>query len=320
MSVPTINNRLFRKAGRREFLCRASATVASGLVFGGTSRGEPHAAAARLPTIRLGKHCVTRLIAGWNPIGGYSYLGHAVDREMKEYFTTARTVDFLLACERAGINAHQFSPAGDTAEVLDAVRQRGSKMQFICLDSGRDQIRRIVERLQPMAMAHHGGATDALFRQGKSGLVHDFVKAAHDRGVLAGVSAHNPDCIKQMAHEGWEVDFFMTCFHFLTRPQTPAAPEKPPRLLAGPAVGYPFYAADPAVMTEVARQVKPPCLGFKILGAGRKCTSQQAVREAFAFAFTHLKPTDGVIVGMYPKACDQISLDAGYTREFGASA
>ena len=47
--------------------------------------------------------------------------------------------------------------------------------------------------------------------------MHDYVKAVHDGGVLAGVSAHNPDCIKRVADEGWEVDFFMTCFYFLTR-------------------------------------------------------------------------------------------------------
>ena len=62
-----------------------------------------------------------------------------------------------------------------------------------------------------------------------------------------------------------------------------------------------FFASDPTAMTEVARQVKQPCLGFKILAAGRKCDNTQAVQEAFKFAFEHLKPIDGVIVGMYPR-------------------
>ena len=29
--------------------------------------------------------------------------------------------------------------------------------------------------------------------------MHDYVKAVHDQGVLAGVSAHNPDNIKRIA-------------------------------------------------------------------------------------------------------------------------
>ena len=166
-----------------------------------------------------------------------------------------------LDCERAGINAHQFSSAANTAEVLRTVRERGSKMQFICLDAGRAGIKAMVEATRPIAMVHHGGVTDTLFREGKSGEVHDYVKAAHDQGVLAGVSAHNPDCIKRIADEGWEVDFFMTCFHFLTRDHGGARCRRLE-------IAYPFYADDPAAMTAVVRQVKQPCLGFKILAAG----------------------------------------------------
>jgi len=82
-------------------------------------------------------------------------------------------------------------------------------------------------------------------------------------------------------------------------------------------ISYAFYADDPAAMTAVMRQVKQPCLGFKILGAGRRCGSQQAVQEAFRFAFEHIKPTDGVIVGMYPRFFDEVRANADYTRRFG---
>jgi len=299
---------------RRRFLSQfAAAATAAGLasdhVFPAQS---PPAPAAPLPTIALGKHRISRLVAGWNPIGGYSYLGPHTDRHMKEYFTTERTIQFLLDCERAGITAHQFSPAGNTAEILRTVRQRGSKMEFFCLDAGRNGIKAMVESARPIAMVHHGGVTDKLFGDGKSGEVHDYVKAAHDQGVLAGVSAHNPECIKRIADEGWEVDFFMTCFHFLTRKHGPALPTLE--------IAYPFYADDPRIMTDVVRQVKQPCLGFKILAAGRKCTSQSSVKEAFRFAFQHMKPTDGVIVGMYPRFFDEIQANAQYTREFGRPA
>ena len=91
-------------------------------------------------------------------------------------------------------------------------------MQMICLHSKREEIQMLADLTQPFAMSHHGGVTDRFFREGRAGQVHDFVKAVHDHGLLAGVSSHNPDCIKRMANEGWEVDFFMTCFHFLTRP------------------------------------------------------------------------------------------------------
>ena len=298
-----------RGIGRRQCLTQgAVAGAAAGRArTDGAAAAEPPA--APLPTIALGPHRITRLVAGWNPIGGYSYLGPHTDRHMKEYFTPERTVEFLLDCERQGITAHQFSVAEKTAEVLRTVRERGSKMQFIGLDSGRAGGRALVESTQPIALVHHGGAPDRLFAEGKGQEVHDYVKEVHDRGVLAGVSAHNPDCIQRIADEGWEVDLFMTCFYFLTRKIA-----GPPKTLH---LGYPFYAADPATMTAVVRQVKQPCLGFKILAAGRMGTSQQTVREAFRYAFEHIKPIDGLIVGMYPRFFDEISANARYTAELG---
>jgi hypothetical protein len=302
-------------AARRQFLAGLSSLAAAAWIGIGSrsSAAEPAAATpAALPMIQLGKYRISRLVAGSNPILGYSYLGPHTDQHMKEYFTTERTVGFLEQCERAGINVHQFSTVDRRAEGLRLLRERGSKMHFILLHSERDKIKTAVELTQPIAMVHHGGATDRLFAEGRSERVHDYVKAVHDSGLLAGVSAHNPDCIRRVADEGWEVDFFMTCFYFVTRKAFKIEAETPTL-----DVSYSFFKDDPLKMTEVVRQVKQPCLGFKILAAGRRCASQQAVREAFRFAFSRIKPSDGVIVGMYPRFFDEVGANAGYTRELG---
>lgn len=298
---------------RRRFLSQLMAMAAAGSPLAHAT-GSQDPKGPVLPSIALGRYRISRLVAGWNPIGGFSYLGQHMDRHMKEYFTVDRTVEFLQNCEREGINAHQFSPSEQTAEVLRRVREGGSKMQFICLHSGREGIVEVVAKTQPIAMAHHGGATDRLFAEGKGEQVHDYVKEAHDRGVLAAVSAHNPECIRRMADGGWEVDFFMTCFYFLTRKGRPPEGAQEPSTLP---IGYHFYADDPVAMTRVVRQVAQPCLCFKILAAGRRCASQGSVQEAFRFAFEHVKPVDGVIVGMYPRFFDEIGANARYTREFG---
>ena len=94
-------------------------------------------------------------------------------------------------------------------------------------------------------MVHHGGVTDALFRQGRSRVVRDFVDAVHDLGLLAGVSAHNPDCIRRIADEDWPVDFFMTCFHNMTR--------------EGPPVGAPADVWEPRRSGPFTRPTRPPC-------------------------------------------------------------
>jgi hypothetical protein len=283
-------------------------------------RKEPRPQAGPLPSIMLGKYRISRLVVGANPINGYSYLGPHVTEHMKQWFEPPRSVEFLLDCERAGITAHQYSDSPRARVTLHDVRQRGSKLQFLALHSGRATLDEFVKETQPMAVAHHGGATDTMFARGKAQEVHDYVKAVHDLGLLAGVSAHNPDNIKRVADEGWEVDYFMTCFYFVTRKLLAEMSGKKTDSENQPLLVDPhhsFYRRDPDAMTAVARQVRQPCLGFKILAAGRQCSNQDVVRRAFRYALTRLKPIDGVIVGMFPWAFDEVGANASYVREYG---
>ena len=297
---------------RRGFLAQLTGLAAAAAMGGPPAAGAADAPAHAMPSIQLGKHRVSRLIVGSNPLLGYSYMGPHTDRHLKEYFTVERTISFLQDCERAGITAHQFADPARALPYVRPLREQGSRMEFLCLHSDRAKIRETVEQARPIAMVHHGGITDRLFAAGKAGEVRDYVKAVHDAGVLAGVSAHNPDCIRRAADEGWEVDFFMTCFYFLTR-ETVHQDAVVPTL----DFGHPFGKDDPKEMTKVIRQVKQPCLGFKILGAGRLCSSQDTVRAAFRFAFENIKPTDGVIVGMFPWFFDEVGANARYARELG---
>jgi hypothetical protein len=307
-------------ADRRSFLKQCSAAAVAGMAVGQTRAAADEAPSAppKLPMITLGEHRISRLVVGSNTVLGYSYMGAHADRHMREYFTVEQTVQFLKQCEAAGINAFQFAARDDMLAALAESDRQGSKLKRICLHSDPQSLAQMVQQTKPIAVVHHGGATDRLFAQGRAGEVHDFVKAAHDAGVLAGVSAHNPDCIKQVADEGWEVDLFMTCFYFLTRA---LVPERKDEVVDLPTleISYPFFRNDPQVMTQVIRQVDQPCLAFKILGSGRLCTSPTSVRTAFQFAFEHIKPIDGVIIGMYPRFFDEIQANAEYTREFGST-
>jgi hypothetical protein len=54
-------------------------------------------------------------------------------------------------------------------------------------------------------------------------------------------------------------------------------------------------------------------LAFKILAAGRHCATQEDVRKAYRYAFGHIKAKDAVVVGMYPRDEDQVTLNVGHT-------
>lgn len=299
---------------RRRFLTTAALAAAAGsLVPKGRAEESVDPPGTPLPTIRLGERNVSRLIAGWNPIGGYSHSTLNLARHMLEYFTDDRAVQFAVDCRAAGITTWQVSPGPKATAVLERVREVEPDLDIICLHAEqglRGTVDEAVNTCRPFAMAHHGNVTDAMFRAGYERKVRDYVKKVHDAGILAGVSSHNPENIKRIADAGWEVDFFMTCFYYITRPR-----EDQQEQLGKVVVGEPFFESDPDDMTRVIRQVDQPCLAFKILAAGRKCWSRHSVKRAFQYAFENIKPTDAVIVGMYPRFQDEIAENVKYVLE-----
>jgi hypothetical protein len=301
--------------GRREFLGHLSAAAAAAVLGARAGAAPPPAEGGPLPTLALGKHRISRLVAGWNPVGGHSHTTLDMARCMREWFTVERTADFLLGCARHGISAWQCDHTDKAVAALRLAREQGARLEVLCLHAERPvdaPLPTVVADLDPIAVVHHGGVTDAQFRAGRAGRVRDFVKKVKDLGLLAGVSSHCPDNVRHIAEAGWENDFFMTCFYYPTRPA-----EEQRRQLGKVTVGEPFFESDPADMTAVMRQVAKPCLGFKILAAGRSCWSPPAVEQAFRQAFASIKPIDGVIVGMFPRYADQVAEDAALARKYG---
>ena len=302
---------------RRDFLAQVAAGAAVSTMGLKLAAADAPAAAegAAMPAITLGKQRISRLVAGWNPIGGHSHSTLDMAKAMREWFTTEHTVDFLTNCERQGISAWQYDHTDKSVEVLRILRKNNSQLKVICLHAERTfdaPIKKVIDETAPIAMVHHGGVTDSLFHSGKPERVRDFVKKVKDHGLLAGVSSHSPDNIKRVADEGWENDFFMCCFYYVTRPT-----DEMQKKLGKVPVGEPFFETDPAEMTAVIRQVGKPCLGFKILAAGRSCWSQPSVEQAFKYAFEQIKPIDGVIVGMFPRYSDQVAENAALARKHG---
>jgi hypothetical protein len=303
---------------RREFLQTAS-VMAAGLMTAPLAGIEPGAA---LPTVALGPHRVTRLIAGNNPMYGFSHFNRLLNQLMAEYFTDERKIEFLLNCQKAGINTWQ---TGYNENLFRLLREAGWKMNWLWLANLErssnspdapdviSQCRSIPETERPIGMVHHGETTDVLYREGKLDRVMTFINAVHDLGLLAGISTHNPSVVEAVEEKGWNNDFYMTCFYRESR-----RPEEFEKEIGVIPVGETYLSTDPPRMCAMIRQTRKPCLGFKILAAGRRCGSPEDVRKAFEFAFQNIKPTDGVIVGMYPRYTDQISENAGLARELAA--
>jgi hypothetical protein len=269
---------------------------------------------ASMPCIPFGAHTLSRLILGANPINGGSHLSRFVNEQMKRYFTRERILGLLSRCEESGVNTWQSGPGN--LELYRAYCQAGGHLHYVSLASDGPDSAATLQRLVAagtIGIAHHGEVTDELWRQGQLDRVREYCRKVRDSGVMAGVSTHVPAVVERITEQAWDVDFFMCCVYERHRSRDEL------RALLGD-VPIPlrevYLEGDPPRMFAAMRATDKPCLAFKILAAGRLSDRQEWVEEAFASSLRQMKPTDALIVGMYPEYEDQPAIDAEYVRRF----
>jgi len=266
-----------------------------------------------LPTVRLGKYEITRLIVGSNPFNGYCYALASLSEHMREWSTPENVCKVLRRSQEAGINTFQFSYRERAMAELKRYQDEGGDIQWMLLGGGpmkdRPELIAQVAKLRPVGIVHHGGVTDERFRNGEMHKVEEFLKRVRDSGVLVGLSTHRPEVVEYAEEKNWDLDYYMTCFYQFSRTE-----DELRKMLGELPLGYVFLEKDPERMVRVIRQTKRPCLAFKILAAGRLAETPEKLEKAFRFAFDNIKPTDAVIVGMYPRFKDEVGENAELVR------
>jgi hypothetical protein len=288
---------------RRRFL-----QWSAGLAAASASTAAP--TATSLPTVRIGKYEITRMILGSNPFYGYSHASHLLDQHMREWGTPENVCEALREAEKHGITTYQTNSGDRETSDVERHRQQGGKLQVFLLN--REKPEEVIARAHPIGMAHHGEATDAAFRAQKMDEVREFTKRVRQAGVLVGVSTHKPEVIEYIEERGWDVDFFMGCVYNRTR-----TPDELRTLLNGELPLPPnevYLEKDPERMFAVMRKTKRTCFAFKILAAGRSTRTPQELNAAFRAAFAGIKPQDCVIVGHYPRFKNEIQENAERVR------
>lgn len=266
-----------------------------------------------LPTVKLGEHDVTRLIIGGNPFSGGSHTSREMDQAFLDYYTTENIKAALRECEAQGLNAMQSRGDRHIMRMLREYRNEGGTLQWIAQTASefRDlpaNVRQIADA-GAIAVYHHGTRTDGLWREGRIEEVRELTQVMRDCGVVVGVGTHLPEVVEYIEERGWDVDFYMTCFYTLGIP-------RPINGNLGQFLAGEIYDdADRERMAAVIRACPKTCLAFKILAASRKCETPESVREAFQWAFDHIKPGDAVVVGMFQRDRNQVAMNASFVRE-----
>lgn len=308
---------------RREFLGRAAsvtvAAAAAGTIARAAEQAKPDAEKLPnlLPTVQLGPNRITRLILGGNPIYGYSHFNRLYSQHLADYHTPERVVQLLRDCTAAGINTWQNSYTQRTVADVERCRDEGVPFHWLLLGKP-DWVERpaFIEEAaahKPIGISPHGGTGERLLREGRLDVLRDLLKRIRQTGALVGLSAHNPELVRIAESEDWDVDYYMCCMYYLTRPR-----EETEKQLGEVPMGEVYLPSDRDRALAVVKSARKPCLCYKVLAAGRANLSTGGVRDAFQFALAGMKPTDAMIVGMFQEFGDQVGTNARLVRELSS--
>jgi hypothetical protein len=228
---------------------------------------------------------VSRLVLGANPFGGYSHLSPERDKEMVAYYTVERILETWKRAELSGINT--MITNNETPHVVEAVRkyraahgllQWIAQVNFRLKNNMYEAIDEVLE-IGCKALYFHGALVDDAFMRQDDQQLRAWCDYTRSKGVPVGVAGHAPE-VYLWVDSLKMVDFHCVCFFNCGS------------LHAGQ--GDRFSLADIFQATECIRRIQNPCIGYKIMGAGRI-----EPRMAFEYAFGHIKPGDVVNVGMF---------------------
>ena len=344
---------------RRGFLQRIGAVAAvSGVAANANAQqpAAPPAAAGRpleplpqpgplskqpMPTIRLGKHTVGRLIIGTNGIG--MHYSTPLMRLYREWNTPEQQMKNFKHCDDLGINMR--------VQTRDDIIHRYNKEYNgrMVFSSNGDSFPRgtnppdpaiaikALAKNGPIAIHSAASASDEIWRSRQMPKMREWCKIVRDTGVLVCINGHFPEMFMEIESQGWDVDYYMAGLYLFGRtPEEWKQAFKGDLDLAPLQVGElpteynsPYYGGeiawvrgDPPKMLKVIKQVKKPCLAFKIVASGNLMATaqpkvmQQIVETRFKYVLENIKSTDGIVIAMWNRFEDQYALNKEYVVKY----
>jgi len=255
-----------------------------------------------LPHVALGHVSVSRLIVGGNPFSGNSHFSAERDAAMVRYYTAARIKAALRECEAAGIDTFLGRADNHITRLLREYWDEGGTIQWIAQTAPE---RASVEANVQFAAAVgakccylHGGQADATIAEGRVAELRRPIEVGRELGLAMGLAGHRPETLLAALEAGLPVQFLATCFYNLASGETYRPEDRD------------------AMLERVVRRTDLPCIGYKIMAAGRNDPD-----EAFSYALSHLKPTDAICVGIYTEHHPtQVRDCVALLQRYGASA
>ncbi|MBN1916311.1 MAG: hypothetical protein JW889_00260 [Verrucomicrobia bacterium] len=244
-----------------------------------------------MDTVTFGTVRLSRLILGSNPFSGFSHQSTNADHAMRRYYTTDRIKRTMREAESLGINTILARTDYHIIRLLLEYWDEGGALQWFaqtCPEVGDHAM--CVNRAaaaRATACHIHGGLMDFLFAQHRLDEIPAIVQMIRDKGMLAGIAAHNPDVIR-WAESNLDLDYYMCSYY------NPDRRDERAEHVSG--VEECFSDDDRRAMTALIPTLSRPAIHYKVMAAGRNDPAA-ALRHVAAT----MRPNDAVCIGVFTR-------------------
>jgi uncharacterized membrane protein YphA (DoxX/SURF4 family) len=270
-----------------------------------------------LPKGKIGKHEISRMIAGGNLIGGWAHSRDLiyVSTLFKAYNTEKKVYETLILAEQAGINTINIGFAsnpllakykkitGSKIKVISQVApnlnknalskvgpQTDKKLFFENIDKAIDYG---VDILQVQ-----GNWCDWLVRDNKIEVIHEMLEHIRQKGYTAGLAAHSVESLIACADQGIIPDYYMKTMHhdqyWSAHPRENRFPFEVDgkEYLDHNRFHNNMFCLFPERTVDFVSKATVPVMGFKVLAAG-------AIEPKDGFKWAYDNGADFICVGMF---------------------
>ncbi|MEI8115721.1 MAG: DoxX family protein, partial [Bacteroidia bacterium] len=270
-----------------------------------------------LPKGKIGKHEISRLIAGGNLIGGWAHSRDLiyVPELFKAYNTEQKVYQTLQLAELAGINTinigfpsnpllakykkitgskikiiSQVGPNLDNSKLSQVGPNTNKKLYFENIDKAIDFGVDIVQV--------QGNWCDWLVRDNKIEVIHEMIEHIRQQGYTAGLAAHSVESLIACADQGIIPDYYMKTMHhdqyWSAHPRENRFPFEVDgkEYLDHNRFHNNMFCLFPERTIDFVSKATVPVMGFKVLAAG-------AIEPKDGFKWAYDNGADFICVGMF---------------------
>ena len=258
-----------------------------------------------LPKGKIGKHEISRLVAGGNLIGGWAHSRDLryVHSLFRAYNTEKKIFETLMLAEEAGINTINIGfPTNET--MAKYKRMTGSKIKVISQvhpDMEKNDYYVNIDKAIDMGVdivQVQGNWCDWLARDNKLDVVDKMLNRIREQGYTAGLASHTVDALIACEEQGIIPDYYMKTMHhdnyWSAHPRENRFPFEVDgkRHLDHNRFHDNCFCLFPDKTVEFVNRATVPVMGFKVLAAG-------AIMPEDGFNWAFKNGADFICVGMF---------------------